>query len=254
MKIIGLHVPGALHLLLVWLQFSWIYDAVADESVRDRFARLRDTEEWRPESTIPVEPQEAPDMLIWEVTREPSSIQTPEQKRLADELVENSYRAAEQHGWFDVEIGVRDGYSPMYGDRTHYANEEYILDGVVLDPDRPEFLMYYESEGRKVLAGMMFLVSEPLAYGPQIGGPETLWHYHRWSRPLCLLDGLLVVGERDETGMCARGTSAGRSPEMIHVWLVDHPKGRFTTNMALDSQLLRQLVEIRKAKRGFLWY
>ena len=250
MRTFCLNLSGNIFFLLLWLLLFQNYNAVAQEPVRDRFVRLRNAQLWERESAVPIEAQSSPLMLIWEVTRDPFSAQTPEQARSADDLVERSFLAAERNGWFDYERGVAAGYQPIYSDRTHYANREYVLDDVVLDPERPEFLMYYESEGRMELAGFMFLVNEPLAYGPQIGGPETLWHYHRWSTSLCLLEGLVVVGELGNKSACERGISSDRSPEMIHVWLVDHPEGRFATSMSLDRQLLRRLVEARKAERG----
>ena len=36
---------------------------------------------------------------------------------------------------------------------------------------------------------------------------------------------------------CDQGISTDRSPEMIHVWLVDHPEGRFAAHGALAHQL-----------------
>jgi len=56
-----------------------------------------------------------------------------------------------------------------------------------------------------------------------------------------------------DCGPLSNGNPSRRFPSS-RSWLVDHPEGRFTTSMALESQLLTQLVESRKAKRGLLWY
>ena len=77
----------------------------------------------------------------------------------------------------------------------------------------------------------MIAGSDNPSIGPQPGGPLTLWHYHVWSFRSCLLRGLLVVGLPDESGSCERGVPTHRSPEMLHIWLVDHPLGPFSTSM-----------------------
>ena len=154
-------------------------------------------------------------------------------------------------GWFKFEASVRSGYKGMFNDEIHYANEEYILDDAILDPERPEFLMYYKVGEKRELTGVMYLVDEPLREGPQIGGGETIWHYHVWSRKACLLHELLVIGQPDKDENCRRGSLGDRSPEMIHIWLVDHPNGPFSSNMAMDKELLPELLERRRNERGF---
>ena len=225
--------------------------AVEARAEDERSARLLGTTLWKPESAIPSTPQRAPGMLIWEVTRHPAGEPTPEEKRAGEDLIQRSYEAAEKMGWFKFETSVRGGYRGMFDDDIHYANEEYIRDDAILDPERPEFLMYYRSGGKRVLVGLMYLVDEPLKEGPQIGGADTIWHYHVWSSKVCLLEELVVVGRPDENGACRRGTPGHRSPEMIHVWLVDHPDGPFTSNMAMDRELLPKLLERRLEARGF---
>ncbi|MDP6979308.1 MAG: hypothetical protein QF570_12010 [Myxococcota bacterium] len=205
---------------------------------------------WRPESEIPAEPQESPAMVLWELTAfEPGSPPTPEQQAAADALLEDCYRAALEHGWYDFEKGLADGFQLMFEDRRHYENREYILDDRVLDPDRPEFLMYYGTPRGKRLSGFMFYTDEPLARGPQPGGNLMIWHYHVWKQTLCLLDGLVSVGVGDSSGRCKDGTPTHRSPEMLHVWLIDHPEGPFTTSMMLEPRLFRRLVEQRNRER-----
>jgi len=57
LKMAGLNLSRVFILLLSSFQLSWSYSAFAVEPNRDGFARLRATEQWQPESTIPVEPQ-----------------------------------------------------------------------------------------------------------------------------------------------------------------------------------------------------
>ena len=188
-------------------------------------------------------------MVLWEVTAfPPQSEPTRSQQSAAKELIEACYRAALDNGWFDFQKGLADGFQLMADDRRHYENRAFILDDRVLDPERPEFLMYYGTPSGKKLAGFMFYTASPLSRGPQIGGSDTIWHFHVWTRPVCMLDGLVSVGASQE-GRCAQGEPYHRSPEMIHVWLLDHPEGPFTTAMQIDPPLLNRLLKERAATR-----
>lgn len=225
-----------------------------EEDQRERYAhRFTPPEgEWISESDVPAEPQIVPRSVIWEVSSYlPDSEPTAQQRQAADDLVDRSFEAAAKNGWFDANKGAVDGYALMYGDVTHYVNEEYMLDDAVLDPERPEVLMYYETpEGRK-LVGFMFVTNETLAQGPQIGGPLTVWHYHMLSLDACYLGGVLVVGQ-PANGECARGsTMPGRGPEMIHVWLIDHPQGDFGSQMSIGRNDLLSALERRFSERGY---
>ena len=202
--------------------------------------------DWKLDIPRPFVPQKKPAMLIYEVSRYRDETPTAEQRAAADALREASMLAAVQRGWYDYESGRADGYSLMFSDGAHYVNEDYIFDDVVLDPMRPEFLMYYETSRGMSLVGFMFYVAQPNDRGEQIGGSATTWHYHVWSKPQCLLGGLLAVDVPDADGACSRGVPMHRSPEMLHVWLVDHPEGPFATRMQIRPDVLERLV----AERG----
>lgn len=207
---------------------------------------------WRPESEIPKEPQKTPQMVIWELSRfTPDTPVTAEQQAAAHTLVADCYRAAKEHGWYDFDKGLADGFTLMFQDRRHYENREYMLDDRVLDPDRPEFLMYYGTPQGKQLTGFMFYVANHLDRGPQLGGNETIWHYHVWNSPLCAIRGLVSVGLPNTRGQCDKGIPIHRSPEMMHVWLVDHPEGVFTTSMMIPPQLMSKLLAKRAAALPF---
>jgi hypothetical protein len=206
--------------------------------------------QWRLESQIPRKPQESPQMVLWELTAfEPGTPPSEQQQRDADAFVEACYQAALDHGWYDFKTGLADGYQLMFEDRRHYENREFMLDDRVLDPNRPEFLMYYGTPKGKRLSGFMFYVDKPAARGPQPGGNLTVWHYHVWKRTMCLLEGLISVGIGDEDGACKMGTPTHRSPEMLHVWLIDHPGGAYTTSMMIKPSLFKSLVAKRNIDR-----
>lgn len=201
--------------------------------------------DWRPESEVDLSPPADRGMIIWEVSRFPDLLEpTPEQRRAADELLAAARTAVRENGWDVFENALLDGFELMFEDQNHYFHRDHITDGRVLDPERPEFLIYYDTGTSRRLAGLMFLVGEPGQEGPQIGGPATLWHFHVWSRPLCLWRDLLVSGWADEGRECVDGTASHRSPEMLHLWFFDHHQGRFATGMDLEPWQIRTLDEI----------
>jgi hypothetical protein len=218
-----------------------------EPSLRDRYARrfLPFDPEWRRESEIPTAPQRYPRMVMWEVSNyPPGSTPTPEQQRAADDLVERCRAAAVSHGWHDPEKGIADGFHPPRGadgevnpHDHHYRNDAYMLDDRILDCDRPEYLMYHpRRDGTKELVGFMFFARTPTEHGPQIGGPSTVWHFHKWSVAQCMVHDLLDVGWALD-GECEEGVPSHRSAEMLHVWLVDRPNGPFSTAMQLNEIL-----------------
>lgn len=160
-----------------------------------------------------------------------------------------------KNGWEDFEKALADGFELLTNDRRHYYNEEYVFDDRVLDPERPEFLMYYDTPEGKRLVGFMFYVAGRLDRGPQIGGPLTVWHYPLFSEPVCTLglrrgrvrrgQDLLPGADAAERGDCAWGSPTQRSPEMLHVWLIRHPMGPFGTRMHLPPDLVEEELEKR---------
>jgi hypothetical protein len=203
---------------------------------------------WVPEATRQPSAQKKPIMVINEVTAvPPGTAAAPDEERAAQALVNECFEAAKRHRWFQFKNGIDDGFELLHGDRRHFYKREYIFDDAILDCDRPEFLMYYDTPKGVALAGFMFYVAKPLDRGPQIGGPLTIWHYHVWAPVQCLVENLLLVGQADESGVCAEGAPGHLSPEMLHVWLMDRPGGPFTTSMYLPKEEAATLLKRRFA-------
>ena len=205
---------------------------------------------WVPEPEGPRKRLKTKGMVVWEVSgHPPGSVPTADQVTAADDLVTRCYAAALRHGWQEYGRGLADGYRSV--DSYHYRKDEYMLDDHVLDPDRPEFLMYYPTppDGERRLTGFMFYARSREVRGPQIGGPLTLWHYHSWLRPECVVDGLSVSWSVD--GKCERGELSQYSGEMMHVWLFDHPQGAFATPMIVPNDIVIRGLERRLEERGF---
>lgn len=154
---------------------------------------------------------------------------TPELKAAADAFVGEA-RAANAHLVTEADV-LAAGYVP-WEQLGHLVNVAYVEDGAVLDPARPEMIML-DREGK--VAALMFLAADNTAKGPQIGGPATVWHFHPWpdGREQCMYPhGLLPYYPAD--GVCPEGfLMTDRTPEMIHVWMREHPDGPFATDMAV---------------------
>jgi uncharacterized membrane protein len=153
---------------------------------------------------------------------------TPEQHAWAEDFYRRSLAAALKHGWFDFDKAMAQGFQPDRVNHTHFPNLEYMFDDVILDPERPEWLVYDETPDGKVLMALMFFTRTLDEIGPTPGGPLALWHRHPYTTPYCAVNGLWTIGPVDRNGRCAEGIPVMRTPEMFHVWFIDHPLGRFT--------------------------
>ncbi len=238
---------GVLKVFVVTILLGSAAHLPAGDSEREWYVRKyhqREAVDWSREAEVDLGERRPAMMEIYEVSQyadgsEPSDAQ----RGAANDLAQQSFASARKHGWFDFDKGLNDGFEPVFGDRVHYANKPFITDDHLLNPDRPEFLMYYDTPNGKRLAGIMYLTRKLDERGPQIGGPLTVWHYHIFKGRKCFLRGLLVIGAPGEDGACAHGFPNDHSPEMLHVWLLDHPQGRFATDMALPSETLEALAE-----------
>jgi len=114
----------------------------------------------------------------------------------------------------DVEVAVAEGYRRNPGASArlaHYRNGANHRDGAVLDPDRPEALVYLSTpDGRTTLVGVVYKATR----GEQaldVGGPITMWHSHPGLGQKCY----------PEVDADCRG-----DVQMMHVWTfagVVHP-------------------------------
>lgn len=131
---------------------------------------------------------------------------------------------AEAGGYFSIGDGAITGYE-------HYINPTFQSDGHVLDPERPESLVYQHIDGTRKLVAAMYM-AEPgttLETTPELGGALTQWHIHD---NLCFTPAGGVAGLTDGAGKCAPGLIKPEAVPMIHVWIIGHPCGPFA---ALDG-------------------
>jgi hypothetical protein len=151
---------------------------------------------------------------------------TAEQSAAAFELAAATQLAVE--AYTDLADAEAAGYVPITPPDAllvHYGNPTFLADGVDLDPERPESLLYvFGPGGRTFLVGAMFLWGgEGEAVQP--GGCLTQWHDHT---DLCLAPGAGMVGFVDAEGRCPEGSVNEVTPVMMHVWTIPMPAGPFS--------------------------
>lgn len=108
----------------------------------------------------------------------------------------------------DLDVAVAEGYAPTRRSRTDESPIDHSMltadEPAVLDPARPEGLVYRVDERGATLLGVVF-VETGEADLAQPGGPFTTWHDHTSG------------GCPDEVPDC--GELGGTPPRMLHVWL-----------------------------------
>jgi hypothetical protein len=190
-----------------------------------------------------------PEVPIYEVTRYPDDEPTKQHLNNSWELYNRTYEAAERNGWFEYENVVEDGYIDyVLADGVHHYNASYYLDGEILNPQKPESLIYYENpenESNEILVGVMY--QNMKKEGEQVGGPLTIWHYHPIIQTkLRRLNKTISQETRyddyeqlvNEAYKKVPEDRLNRTGEMIHVWFVEHPEGPFGTTMSVPSSSL----------------
>jgi hypothetical protein len=145
----------------------------------------------------------------------------------ATRLIADTRRGLARLG--DLQAAMRAGYVPNRRAPEvvkHYFNPAYVTDGRVLDPARPEGLVYASTTGGAVVVAAVYLMNRPEEPGWAVGGCLTAWHRHD---NLCSSDPAngLITGVRSPGGRCPPGQVPWAAPPMLHTWLIDLPGGPF---------------------------
>jgi len=155
---------------------------------------------------------------------------TPAEQRRAEKLIEDTIVGLRRYASpaEAYAAGYRSIGDGITGDE-HYVNWSYVNDGHLLDPARPESVVYEYRNGvqRAVAAMYMLPFGSTFADVPDVGGPLTQWHVHR---NLCLTNNpqqKIVAGLTSIDGGCPPGTSKAGNTPMLHVWIVPNPCGPF---------------------------
>jgi hypothetical protein len=163
---------------------------------------------------------------------------TNAQKAAAARLVEATEAATAQYAPLEAAlaagfVGPTTQIEP--GATEHFSSAANVLDGRILDPSRPESLLYTFTPRGPVLIGVMYLTNHPGEFGPEVGGCLTRWHVHTnvcWSSTTLQPVRQLAPGET-----CSADTFLYIPPPALHVWLRDVPGGRFAAEVEREALL-----------------
>ena len=167
----------------------------------------------------------------------PDEDPTPQQVEAAVKLADSTKTQTARYE--DYKVAIADGYEPdgpALGLDIHFTNKAYQSDGRILDPAKPELLVYAAQGDQYVLLGVACTMEKAGNPGPEIGGSLTRWHAHNvcvtWLPP--------GFGLVSPFSTCPIGAVSITPPEMMHVWTVENPDGPFAEG--LDDDLIRGLL------------
>ena len=143
------------------------------------------------------------------------------------------------------------GYAPhirAVRSTMHYFNAAYVTDGRVLDPTRPEGLLYAHTTRGPVLVAAVYLMNRADEPGRAVGGCLTEWHAHD---NFCSSDPVhgRITGVLNREGGCPPGQVRWPAPPMLHTWVIDLPEGPFAAHVGTDA-VFRQLRAIPRPSAG----
>ena len=151
-----------------------------------------------------------------------NQVATPEQVAAAAQLYSATKAAIlPYHDWH---AALASGYRPGQdlGGSAHWMNQRYVDAGYVMDPHHPQGLVYADSKHGPVLLGAMFQMKHIGQFGPDPGGPLTAWHQHE---NICVSPIFLEFSLMTPFATCPLGAIDISVSPMLHVWIVDNPKG-----------------------------
>jgi hypothetical protein len=143
----------------------------------------------------------------------------------------------------DLRDARRAGYTPherVPRSLKHYFKAAYVIDGRVLDPTRPEGLLYAHTVRGPVLVAAVYMMNRAGEPGREVGGCLTPWHVHH---ELCSSDPAkgLISGVRTRGRRCPPGQVSWAAPPFLHVWTIDFPGGPSFAPHVADRDVFGQL-------------
>ena len=152
---------------------------------------------------------------------------SPEQQARAENLLASTVMFLPK--WSDPDFDTANGFVSIHDGGTgteHYVNPAFMADDTILDPNKPESLVFDTRVTPKKLVAVMYMLrpGSTLADAPDLGGPLTQWHIHN---NLCFTAQGRVAGLTQGDGSCAPNLFKGPETPMIHVWIEPHPCGPF---------------------------
>lgn len=152
---------------------------------------------------------------------------TKKEQADAENIIANTLIGLPQ--WADQAVAEAAGFRSIGDGLTgteHLVNQAFMDDDTILDPDKPESLVYDVKNGVKTLSAAMYMMKTgtPLADVPKTGGSLMQWHTHQ---NLCYNQQGKVMGITNAKGECRPGLVKPPETPMIHVWIRPHECGPF---------------------------
>jgi hypothetical protein len=166
-----------------------------------------------------------------------NALATPEQVAAATRLYADTKAAILPYqDWHQAwAAGFRPGGGANLGS-THWMNQANVDAGYVMDPHRPQGLVYANSKHGPVLLGAMFQMKHIGQFGPDPGGPLTAWHQHE---NICFSPLGLEFSFMTPFATCPLGAIDISASPMLHVWIVDNPGGPFAVD--IDDSVVKKI-------------
>jgi hypothetical protein len=153
---------------------------------------------------------------------------TPEQMAEAAALLAETKTATAQYN--DIAAAEAAGFRSIGDGFTgveHWINSEFMADSAILDPERPESIVYRVNPDRtKELITVMYILPRGWTMDdvPDIAGNLTVWHDHDnlcFDPETSRLSGVFVDGKCRPAGVHVQ------TAPMLHVWVTPNPCGPF---------------------------
>jgi hypothetical protein len=140
----------------------------------------------------------------------------------------------------DINVALADGYRPQTPEGTtiHYENKKYEGSSrPVMDPSRPQGLVYARAARGPVLLGAMFVLADRNQRGNDFNGAVTGWHLHP---NVCVSPVTMSLsGIFTPYGNCPPLSFAIITTPMLHVWRPDMPNGVYGE---LDDKWVQRII------------
>ncbi len=162
---------------------------------------------------------------------------TPEQQAEAENLVAVTLDRLPRYA--DPQVAIEEGFASIgdgFSGHEHLLKPAHLSDEFVLDPDRPEALVYEIEGGEKTLVAAMFVLSQGQGIEdvPDLGGSLLPWYVHS---DLCFTvtqSQFALAGIVGEDEPCPAGALTMPMP-MVHVWVAPQVCGPFAPSNGLGA-------------------
>ena len=164
-------------------------------------------------------------------------VATPEQQAAAAQLLADTRAsiARYQDPAAAIAAGFKPGPASSAEPLRHFENSANA--NAILDPNRPQALVYAQTSHGLQLIGAMYQMKRAGQWGPDPGGPLTQWHQHEG---VCFSPFGFEFSFETPFWTCPVGSTSITTPPMLHVWIIDNGKnGPFAAD--LDKTVQRQL-------------